>query len=115
MALVKTIHDVTLEEVKQAFVKQTKIQWLVGKKDGAPNFAMRRFVVAPGGVIGLHTHPWEHEVYIVSGNGEVLGEEENKAVAKDSVVYVPKDERHGFRNSSQTEEFVFLCMIPHSD
>ena len=114
MALVKTIDDVTQEVVKQDFVKNTKIQWLVAKKDGAPNFAMRRFVVAPGGIIDLHGHPWEHEVYIISGKGEVLGEDENKAVGKDSVVYVPPNEKHGFKNSSPTEDFTFLCMIPHT-
>jgi len=113
MAMVKKISEIVQEEVREDFVKGTKIQWLVTKKDGAPTFAMRRFVVAPGGEINLHQHPWEHEVYIISGKGVVLGEKEDIPVEKDSFAYVPPNEKHGFKNTSKTENFVFLCMIPH--
>jgi len=115
MAVVKKIDEVDQTEVKQDFVKKTRIQLLVTRELGAPNFAMRRFVIAPGGEVGLHTHPWEHEVYIMAGKGEVLSEHGDKSVETNSFAYVPKGERHGFRNSSGTEDFVFLCMIPNTD
>ncbi len=112
MAMVSTIEEVPKEEVTQSFVLGTKIQWLIAKKDGAQNFAMRRFTLAPGGTVGLHTHPWEHEVYILAGQGEVLGEQENLPVGPGSFAFVPGDERHGFQNTSTSEDLIFLCMIP---
>ena len=34
---------------------------VVGKADGADNFCMRIFELAPGGYTPRHAHPWEHE------------------------------------------------------
>ena len=47
------------------------VRWLVDETDGAPNFAMRQFDVAPGGYTPRHSHPYEHEVYVLEGTGEV--------------------------------------------
>jgi hypothetical protein len=47
------------------------VRWLVSESDGAPNFAMRRFEVAPGGYTPRHSHPYEHEVYVLEGEGVV--------------------------------------------
>ena len=43
----------------------------MGDNVGAPNFTMRHFEVAPGGRTPFHAHPWEHEVYVLSGTGKV--------------------------------------------
>jgi quercetin dioxygenase-like cupin family protein len=115
MAIVKKQEEVAQQLVKMDFVKGVKIQWLVDKNVGAKNFAMRRFVIAPGGEVGLHNHPYEHEVYVLAGQGEVLSEHGNKAVEANSFAYVPPDERHGFKNTSLSEAFVFLCMIPNQE
>ena len=48
--------------------KDVEIRWLISKEDGAENFAMRMFELQPGGHTPLHTHPHEHEVFIVEGN-----------------------------------------------
>jgi quercetin dioxygenase-like cupin family protein len=75
--------------------KKVKIRWLINEETGAPNFAMRRFEVAPGGSTPYHTHDWEHEVYVLEGDGV--------AVSEDGV--------HSFKNTSG-KLLVFLCMIP---
>ena len=48
------------------------IRWLVGEAEGAPNFAMRQFEVAVGGHTPKHSHPYEHEVFVLEGRGVVL-------------------------------------------
>ena len=48
-----------------------QVRWLVGPGDGAPNFAMREFEVAPGGHTPRHSHPYEHEVFVLQGSGVV--------------------------------------------
>jgi len=111
MVYVSTIKDTKIEEVHMDGVYDTEIQWLLDEKAGAENFAMRRFVIAPGGIVNLHTHEWEHEVFVLEGQGEVLTTDKNYPVQADSVAYVEPDIPHGFKNTGETP-FVFLCMIP---
>jgi quercetin dioxygenase-like cupin family protein len=51
--------------------KNVYIRWLVSEKDGAPNFYLRMFRVEKGGYTPYHSHPYEHEVYVLSGSGIV--------------------------------------------
>jgi len=44
-----------------------RVRWLITKEIGAKNFAMRLFEMEPGGYSPLHSHPWEHEVFILEG------------------------------------------------
>jgi len=45
---------------------------IIGQADGASNFCMRRFDLAPGGHTPRHAHVWEHEIFFHAGEGEVL-------------------------------------------
>ena len=49
-----------------------QVRWLLGERDGTPNFAMRQFEVAPGGYTPRHSHPYEHEVFVLEGEGSRL-------------------------------------------
>jgi quercetin dioxygenase-like cupin family protein len=101
-------------------VKGVRMAMMVGREHGAPNFAMRQFVVEPGGHSPRHSHDYEHEVYIVQGVGTVLlGGTEHPIKAGD-VVYVPADEEHQFRAASASAGgnagggMTFLCLVPVS-
>ena len=111
MMIVKHQEEVEKEIVTIEGVKNTKIQWLLRTEDGMPNFQIRRFTMGKGGIVPLHTHDWEHEIYVLSGNGAILSEGGEVAVEKDYVAYVDGTKLHGFRNTGD-ENFVFLCMIP---
>jgi quercetin dioxygenase-like cupin family protein len=58
-----------------------------------------------------HQHNYEHEVYVLEGEGELAGEEENLSLTPGSAGYVPANTIHQFRNVGNTP-FKFLCMIP---
>jgi len=89
------------------------VRWLVGARDGAPNFAMRQFEVAPGGHTPKHTHDYEHEVFVLEGAGVVIeGDTEHPLQAGD-VVFVQPNDVHQFRNTGQ-QPMKFLCMVPNS-
>ena len=90
----------------------TSIQWLWSKEDGVPHFALRRFVIKPGGKIGLHNHGEEHEIFFLSGTGKVFNNsgEEYEVKANDTL-FVPQNEPHGYYNSGN-EDLIFLCIIP---
>ena len=62
-----------LEEVTAGTA--TRRQVLIGPDEG-PNFAMRRFVMEPGGGMPMHTNRVEHEQYVLRGSARVqIGEE----------------------------------------
>ena len=85
---------------------------VINADDGAPRFCMRVFEVESGSSTPYHSHWWEHEVFILSGQGVVVNEKgEETQITKDSVVFVPPDEKHCFSNKG-SEPFRFICVIP---
>ena len=91
--------------------EKVKIRWLINEKQGAPNFAMRRFEVEPGGFTPYHTHDWEHEVYVLEGNAIAVSKDGETPIGPGSVIFVEPGEEHNFINLGQ-KNFVFLCLIP---
>jgi len=79
----------------------------------APRFSMRVFEVKEGASTPFHAHAWEHEVFILSGQGKVRSREGERALAPNDVVYVAPQEEHCFVNSGK-RPFRFICCIPHS-
>ncbi len=87
---------------------------LIGPKDGAPTFVMRHFTVKPGGFSPYHSHPWEHEVYILKGRGFLRTIEDEKPFESGDYVYVAPNEMHQFVNDSSDKILEFICVIPKS-
>jgi quercetin dioxygenase-like cupin family protein len=90
-----------------------RVRWLIGQKQGAPNFAMRHFEVAPGGHTPLHYHPYEHEVFVLEGEGIAVEGAKQHPLRAGDVVFVRPDEVHQFRNSG-SQPLKFLCLVPLS-
>ena len=110
MAVVKQYTDVP--ELQAEGLEGVSIRWVIGEDDGAPHFAMRVLEVQEGRATLHHSHWWEHEVYVLDGNGVVLQEDGETAISAGSVVLVPGNEMHQFRNTGQGV-LRFICLIPH--
>lgn len=95
-----------VEEGAQA----TKIRWLITEADGASNFVMRHFQIDAGGFTPYHHHGWEHEVFILAGEGALRTEAGPRPLRAGDVVLVPGNEKHQFRNVG-SEPLTFLCVI----
>jgi len=110
----KVIHydQVELEPVYAEGAEGAQIRWLIAQKDGAPNFAMRMFEVAPGGQTPFHAHDWEHELYCLSGQGSLVTERGELPFGENDVMYVDPNMMHAFKNVG-TDTLKFLCLIPH--
>ncbi len=87
---------------------------VINADDGAPNYCMRVFEVDPGSSTPYHTHAWEHEVFVLDGRGVAVSEQGETSIARDSVVFVPPDEPHCFKNNGE-EILRFICVIPFVD
>jgi quercetin dioxygenase-like cupin family protein len=89
----------------------TTIRELITDREGAPTFVMRLFEVEPGGHTPLHSHDWEHEVFILSGAGELVLADGAHPFAAGDAVFVPGGEEHRFSNTGEAA-LRFLCLIP---
>jgi quercetin dioxygenase-like cupin family protein len=103
--------QVKQSNVDEAGASNVKIRWLISEREGAENFAMRLFTLAPGGYTPLHTHPWEHEVFVLKGEGVVVEDGKDVALSAGDVIFVPSEEEHQFRNTSNGE-LEFICLVP---
>jgi quercetin dioxygenase-like cupin family protein len=101
--------EVQPEEVTEA--EGVGMRIVIGKKDGAPNFVMRVFDVQPGASSPRHSHDWEHEVFILSGEAKAHGGAKEVALGPGYTVYIPPLEEHQFTNTGD-EVLRFVCLIP---
>jgi quercetin dioxygenase-like cupin family protein len=109
--IIKNYQEVKAEPVTDAGAEKANVRWVIAEKDGAKNFFMRVFEIEPGGYTPLHHHPWEHEMFVCGGKGCVVKEGKEVSLAQGSVVFIPPNEEHQIKNTSQ-ELFTLICLIP---
>ena len=110
--LVRRADEVSYEEVDAAAGLSKGV--LVGTAHGAPNLAIRRFVLEPGATVPEHTNEVEHEQYVLAGRYVVgIGDEEHIVSTGDSL-FIPAGTVHWYRNESD-EEGAFICAVPMGD
>jgi quercetin dioxygenase-like cupin family protein len=89
----------------------TRRQLLIGP-DVGPNFALRKFIMEPGGGMPLHTNTVEHEQYVLRGQARVVIGDEVLEVKKDDAVFIPGGVPHSYETLGD-EPFEFLCVVPN--
>ena len=103
----KDIPQVTIEEGARG----VQIRWIITEEMGAKNFAMRHFEIAPDGFTPLHSHDWEHEVFILNGSGLIVGDVTERSFGQGDVIFVHENETHQFKISGY-KPLSLLCLIP---
>lgn len=89
----------------------TQMCWF-RKPPESSHFMLRRFEIGPKGHIGNHSHPEEHQIYILNGPIELIDQfGDVTRVEKDEFVYCPPQEIHGYRNPNDYP-VAFICGIP---
>ncbi len=106
---IKHAQDVDAQAVKAG--DKTTIQVLISSQEG-PNFALRRFVMEPGGGMPNHTNTVEHEQYVLQGHASIGIRDETFDVHTGDVVFIPEGVPHWYQNVGE-ENFEFLCIIPN--
>lgn len=89
----------------------TTVRWLVKDEDGARAFAMRLFELEPSARINPHRHPWEHEIFVLGGEGRVRVGSRWYDVGEGFFIFIPPNVEHEYVNTGATK-LSFLCMIP---
>ena len=97
--------------VKEEGSQGVKIKWLLDKSVGTPTFMMRHFTLEPRGNTPCHKHEWEHEVYVLEGEGVVKHEDAEYPIRPGDAIYIPPNQMHQFQSAASTP-LRFLCLIP---
>ena len=108
---VKQINSFPKEEVKAG--SKTTRQILISPQD-APNFAMRKFTIEPGGDMPMHTNTVEHEQLVLVGSADVIIGDQKFVVKKNDVVFIPAGAPHCYKTIGD-EAFEFLCLVPNKE
>lgn len=87
------------------------IRWLIGRNDNAKVFALRIVRMEPGSHIPAHAHPWEHEQYILRGEGVFRIGSRKYRVRPGMFLYIPPNVEHEYWNTG-SEDLVFICIVP---
>jgi quercetin dioxygenase-like cupin family protein len=84
---------------------------VIGPEHGAPRFVMRVFELLPGCSTPYHIHDWEHEVFVISGQGVVRSSISETPIGGGTAVFVAPGEEHCFTNRGDGILKV-ICVIP---
>jgi quercetin dioxygenase-like cupin family protein len=87
---------------------------LIGRREGAPSYAIRYFHVPAGARTARERHPHDHGVVIVAGRARVTLGSETHELGEGDAVYVAGDELHCFEALGD-EPLGFLCVVPPRD
>lgn len=110
MKLVKW-REISPQDVSAEGAQKTTKRVLLGPEIGAPNFIMRLFEIAPGGSTPSHSHDFEHEIFILSGNGLCVQPDKETPIEPEDAVFMPGGETHCFKNTGD-EILRIICLIP---
>ena len=108
---IKNLRDVEVEKIPAGSGVSRQI---LISADEAPNFAMRRFIIEPGGSMPMHTNTVEHEQLVLGGRAEVSLNGKVFEVGRDDVVLIPAGIPHSYRTLG-SEPFQFLCLVPNQE
>jgi quercetin dioxygenase-like cupin family protein len=87
---------------------------MAGTEEGAPTFVMRLFEIAPGSATPHHSHPWEHELFLVSGQGSLRSGDHRTPLKEGDAALVLPDELHSIVNAGR-DTLRVICIVPLVD
>lgn len=90
------------------------IQWLVTKDHGSLKYAVRRFIVKPGGYMPLHNHKYTEAVVILRGKLKVRGNGKVYELGPGDFFFTGPYEPHAIENVGN-EDAEFICVISYED
>ena len=67
---------------------------LISLDDNPPTCTMSYSEIYPDKTSTHHTHPWEHEVYILKGSGTLVCDGQEYPVREGDAIFIPEDVDH---------------------
>jgi len=111
------MHKINIDEIEEKSINRTyregvAIRYLVVEEFGAPNFEMRYFELEKGSATSLDEHPYEHEVFVLRGEGMLIMKGKEYPLKQNDAVLIEPNEQHQLMQVGDSS-FGFLCMVPN--
>lgn len=90
-------------------MKGVRRKSLLNPDNSSKNFALRAYIIEPGGHTSYDIHPHEHGVYMLSGEAVVKVGDQELLLHSGDVLHINGNEPHQFFNSG-AELVKFLCV-----
>lgn len=107
------IDDIPAQEVQVGNSKDTYIQWLITDKQ-EKSYAMRRFIIKPGGFIQLHYHDYFESLYIMKGKSDAIVNGDRIQLKAGDFIFIDTKFEHELRNPGK-EDLEFICVINYTE
>ena len=105
--------NVPIEKLDKKGAEKAQVQYLIDDRQGSDRFALRLYTVQKDGHTPLDQHPYEHQVYVLKGEGLLRQSKDASAPLKSlksgDSIFIPSNAVHQFSNT-QDAPFVFLCV-----
>lgn len=108
----KFVKDIRREDIPLDGASNAQMQWIFSRYDGTATYSFRRFIMHPKGKIPEHSHPWEHIIYILEGEGFITEDGTEYRARSGHALYIKPNKLHGYENRNGND-FIFLCIIPN--
>ena len=107
------LSEVEKRRVQMEGAEKAWKQMPLAQSDGVPVYSYRVFSLEPGGFTPYHQHDYEHMNYIIEGEGALVNEAgEERPIKKGDFALVSPNEKHQYRNKSDSTPFVMICGVP---
>lgn len=105
--------SVPTENLAKKGAERVKVRYLVDERHGSDRFALRLYTVEKGGHTPVDQHAYEHQVYVLSGQGLLRqsnnSTEPSRTLVPGDTLFIPSNAVHSFSNERE-EPFLFLCV-----
>lgn len=87
--------------------------WIFDERNGSKNFFMRIFEILPGKETKEDSHPYEHEIFVLQGKGEVKVGNKLEEIKEGDALFIPPNYIHMVKNTGGGI-LRFICLVPSS-
>lgn len=104
---------ISAEDLHKNDARNVIVKYLIDERHGANRFSLRSYTVGKGGQTPLDRHEYEHQVYILSGEGMLRTNDDagpvQQPVRTGDAIFIPTNAVHQFINEAD-QPLAFLCV-----
>src|SRR5215471_20267825 len=83
-----------IRNFRSIYTPEGRAAHLIALDDNPPTCTMSYAEIYPGKTSTHHTHPWEHEVYILKGSGTLVCDGKEYPVKEGDAIFIREDVDH---------------------
>lgn len=112
------VRNFTRVEKRGAFLKDkaagVSMRVAISEEDGATSLTMRILEIDPEGFTPMHSHSYEHAMFVLRGKGVITDGKKECKIDKEDVIFIPSDREHQIKNTGDSELILVSTLpIPH--